>query len=75
MDRQEYYRKSKEIIDLFDNGEEMFRTSATFNRVVQMLIRDVGEREIIGQLCQALDDNQKAFELYITRCLPPEPGR
>jgi hypothetical protein len=36
-----------------------------------MLVRDVDPYEIIDHLCQMSDDQTKAFELYITRNIPP----
>jgi hypothetical protein len=71
MSEQEFYRKTDECIARFKNGKERYRTSVTFNKVVQMLVRDVDPYEIIDHLCQMSDDQTKAFELYITRNIPP----
>ena len=67
MEEQEYNTKIDNCISKFKNGKERYRTSATFNRIVQMLIRDVDPYEIIDQLCQVSDDQSKAFESYIKR--------
>lgn len=63
----EFYKKTDECIARFKNGKERYRNSATFNRVVQMLVRDVNPYEIIDHLCQMSDDQTKAFEQYIHR--------
>ncbi len=63
----EFYRKTDECIARFKNGKERYRNSATFNRVVQMLVRDVDPYEIIDHLCQMSDDQTKAFVQYIYR--------
>lgn len=41
MTEQEFYQKTDECIARFKNGKERYKTSATFNRVIQMLVRDV----------------------------------
>lgn len=55
----------------FKNGKERYKTSATFNRVVQMLVRNADPYEIIDHLCQMSDDQTKAFEQYIHRDTRP----
>jgi hypothetical protein len=67
MTEQEFYRKTDECIARFKNGKERYKTSPTFNRAVQMLVRDVDPYDIIDQLCQMSDDHTKAFEQYIHR--------
>ncbi len=67
MDQQEHYRKTDEVVARFKNGKERYKKSPTFNRVVQMLVRDVDSYDIIDALCEMTDDNQKAFEQYISR--------
>jgi hypothetical protein len=71
MTEQEFYRKTDECIARFKNGKERYRNSATFNRVVQMLVRDADPYEIIDHLCQMSDDQNKAFEQYIHRDTRP----
>jgi hypothetical protein len=71
MTKENIYRKTDECIARFKNGKERYRNSATFNRVVQMLVRDVDPYEIIDQLCQISDDQTKAFEQYIYRDTRP----
>jgi hypothetical protein len=71
MTHEEFYRKTDECIARFKNGKERYRNSATFNRVVQMLVRDVDPYEIIDHLCQMSDDQIKAFEQYIHRDTRP----
>ena len=64
-------RKTDECIARFKNGKERYKTSATFNRVVQMLVRGADPYEIIDHLCQMSDDQTKAFEQYIHRDTRP----
>ncbi len=65
MEKQEYYTKLEETVSKFKNGKELYRDSATFNRVVQMLVRDVSPLEIIEQLIMIEIDMAKAFETHI----------
>ena len=65
MTEQEFYRKTDECIARFKNGKERYKTSATFNRVVQMLVRDADIYEIIDHLCQMSDDQTKAFKSFL----------
>ena len=69
----EVYRKTDECIARFKNGKERYRNSATFNRVVQMLVRDVDPYDVIDQLCQMSDDQARAFEQYTLRDGRPNP--
>ncbi len=62
-----------EIIARFKNGEERYRTSVTFNRVVQMLARGVNTFEVIDQLITITDDTRKAFEQYMLSNTKPVP--
>lgn len=71
MTQKEFYRKTDECIARFKNGKERYMNSVTFNRVVQMLVRDVDPYEIIDHLCQMSDDQTKAFEQYIYRDTRP----
>ena len=71
MSDQEFYKKTDECIARFKNGKERYRNSATFNRVVQMLVRDADPYEIIDHLCQMTDDQTNAFLQYIHRDTRP----
>ena len=71
MTQEEFYRKTDECIARFKNGKERYKNSATFNRVIQMLVRDVDPYEIIDNLCQMSDDQTKAFKQYIYRDTRP----
>ena len=71
MDRHEFYKKTDETIAKFKNGRERYNNSATFNRVVQMLVRGEDPLEIIDQLSMSIDDKNKAFEQYILRSTAP----
>jgi hypothetical protein len=39
MKAEEFYNKTEECIAKFKNGKERYKTSPTFNMVVQMLVR------------------------------------
>lgn len=67
MRQKDFYAKTDECISRFKNGKDRYRNSPTFNKVVQMLVRDIDPYDIIDQLCQSLDDQSKAFEQYILR--------
>jgi hypothetical protein len=71
MEAKDFYKKTDECISLFKNGKDRYRNSPTFNKVVQMLVRDVDPYDIIDQLCQSLDDQSKAFEQYVIRDTRP----
>lgn len=65
------YAETDKCIGRFKNGNERYKTSATFNRVVQMLVRGANTYDIIDDLCQCIDDQSKAFEQYIIRDTRP----
>ena len=71
MNDKEFYNKTDEFIAMFKNGKERYKTSATFNRVVQMLVRGCSPYEIIDSLCQMSDDQNEAFIQYIYRDTRP----
>jgi hypothetical protein len=71
MTDSEFYQKTDECIALFKNGKERYRTSATFNISVQMLVRGVSPYEVIDHLCQMSDFQSKAFEQYMHRDTRP----
>ena len=71
MKAEEFYNKTEECIAKFKNGKERYKTSPTFNVVVQMLVRGADPYEIIDQLCQATDDRAMAFQQYIHRDTRP----
>lgn len=71
MKDQEFYNKTDECINRFKNGKERFMHSPTFNKVVQMLVRDVDPYEVIDALCQNIDDQNNAFTEYVRRDVRP----
>lgn len=71
MNEKEFYTKTDEFIAMFKNGKERYKTSTTFNRVVQMLVRGVSPYEVIDCLCQMSDDQNEAFIQYIHRDTRP----
>ena len=71
MNEKEFYNKTDEFIAMFKNGKERYKTSATFNKVVQMLVRGVSTYEVIDCLCQMSDDQNEAFIQYIHRDTRP----
>lgn len=62
---EDKYKKTEDCISRFKNGKERYHKSPTFNRVVQMLVRDMDPYDIIDQLCLAIDDQNNAFEQYM----------
>lgn len=71
MTEREFYEKTDECIARFKNGKQLYKESATFNMVVQMLVRDVSPYEIIEQLCQSSEDQSRAFIQYMHRDTRP----
>ncbi len=67
MTQEEYYKKTDEALAKFKNGKDLYQKSALFNRTVQMLVRGVSEYEIIEQLIQTTEDNNKAMEQLLIR--------
>lgn len=70
MTSSEIYNKTDEIVSKFKKGKERYKTSALFNRTVQMLVRGADKYEVIEQLITITEDTQKAFEQYIHRSTP-----
>ena len=60
------YEKTKEFISKFPNGEQLYRESALFNRIIQSMVRGVSEIEIIEQLIRITEDSIKA-QVYMIR--------
>ncbi len=72
MEQEEFVRKAEYYISLFDNGEDRYRKSALFNRVIQMLVRGENPYEVIDILCNTVDEQNKLLEKSVTRSvLPP----
>jgi len=65
------YNKTEEIINKFKNGKEKYQKSALFNRVVQMLVRDVDVYYLINDLINIAEDSTKALEQYMYRDTRP----
>lgn len=65
MEKLEYYKKVDETIAKFKNGKELYHTSATFNIVVQSLVRGADVYELLEQVILQDIDLQKAFETHI----------
>lgn len=71
MTEKEFYAKTDECISRFKNGKERYRNSPTFNKVIQILVRDMDPYDIIDDLCQSIDDQSRAFEQYVIRDTRP----
>lgn len=71
MSPRNLYDKTDELVLRFKNGRERYRTSPTFNVMIQMLARGESEYDVIDTLCQRLDDQIKAFEQYALRDTRP----
>ena len=67
MTHEELYQKTEEVIAQFKDGRERYKTSVTFNRVVQMLVRGEDTYHVIDSLCRIVDDMDRAFNQYIVR--------
>jgi len=57
--------KLDELISKFKNGEERYRNSALMNKCVQTLARDGDPIELIDQLVEFLDSQNKQLEEMI----------
>lgn len=62
-----YYKKVDELVAKVKNGDALLRESPHFNMAVVAIARGEDPLNIIGQLCQSLTDQSKAFELHINR--------
>lgn len=67
----ERYNKTDEIISKFKNGKERYKRSVLFNKVAQMLVRDMDPYEVIDQLIMSNEDFQNALEQYMHRDTRP----
>lgn len=65
MTNIEFHEKTKEIISRFKDGERLFNDSALFNRVVQLLVRDVDIYHLLEQVIQNHEETMTAY----TDCL------
>lgn len=64
---EEYRQKAEVIVSKFKDGQDRYKKSALFNRVVQSLVRGADPMEMIDQLITITEDTQKAFERYVER--------
>ena len=71
MKQEEIYLKTSEYIAKFKNGEKKYHESVLFNRVINMLVRDVDPIDVIDQLITVAENTQRAFEQYIFRDIRP----
>lgn len=65
------YKKLDELISKFKNGKKLYRESATFNVIIQSMIRGVSEFEIIEMLILKELDTSKAMEALIMTSVNP----
>ena len=65
MNDIEFHNKTKEVISKFKNGDILYRESATFNKVVQCLVRDMNIYDLLEQIVQHSEDITKAFEQHL----------
>jgi hypothetical protein len=72
MNRIERHNKTKEIFSKFKNGEELYRTSSTFNMVVHMMVEDVDVHTIIQDLIKCTDAAVNALNHQLLT--NPHPG-
>lgn len=71
MTEEERYNKTSEVIARFKNGMKRYRTSALFNQVVQMLVRDVDPLDVIIYLTITAEDTTQALAQQIHRSPKP----
>ena len=67
----DFHTKVDEIINKFNNGRELYKRNALFNRCVQMLVRDENPYDLILRLVHMADDCQNAMKAYIERDTRP----
>ena len=65
MEKMEYYQKVDEEIAKFKHGKELYNTSASFNRVIQSLVRGANIYDLLEQIIIMDNDLQKAFEHHV----------
>ena len=71
MNQQEFEHQTNKTIAKFKSGIERYQKSTTFNIVVRQLVNGVDPYEIIDQLCEMSDAQQKAFEEFVTKSTQP----
>lgn len=65
MEKLEYYQKVDEEIAKFKHGKELYNNSASFNIVIQSLVRGGNIYDLLEQIIIMDNDLQKAFEHHI----------
>lgn len=63
----ERYLKTDRLLNLFPNGVLLYNTNATFNKVIQMMLRGTTPHEIIESLIEMADHSNKALEDHLVR--------
>lgn len=61
----EFYEKTKQVISRFKNGQRLYNESATFNKAVQCLVRDMDIYDLLEQVIQNSEDISKAFAHHL----------
>lgn len=56
----------------FDNGQERYEKSATFNQVIRMIVMDVDHCEIMNALLAELEASQESFKKHMIHCPGPQ---
>ena len=67
MNRLEEYQKTSDTLLKFPNGEKLYKESALFHQVVQMIVKTGDPYIVIEQLIAANEAIQKSFEQYMHR--------
>lgn len=61
----EFHNKTIEVISRFKNGQKLYRESATFNKVVQCLVRDMDIYDLLEQVVLNSDSITDAFKHHL----------
>lgn len=67
MEREDFYKKTDEVLAKFPHSKELYYSSAVFHSIVQQLVRGMNEYEVIEQLIIAMEDNTRALRSHIVR--------
>lgn len=67
MEREDFYKKTDEVMGKFKHSKELYHSSAVFHSIVQSMVRGVNEYDIIEQLILMMEDNTKAMQNYIIK--------
>lgn len=67
----ERHNKITELIGKFKNGEELYRTNATFNVAINALVEGADVYDVLEQVIVSKEQLTKTFTDYISRDTRP----